>query len=141
MSVPGAYYDLITPHLNSPHIDQHEALVLIAHHSDWCWMELRWQFIFPTHSHFEPSGTCQKSQVLGSGVSRLSVRCYVSVSSWGPYVMSSVQCSHRGYLLLVTEHRQERARQWPGEKRGLQSCEKHHEDKRVMTLSDDDDEQ
>ena len=55
--------------------------------------------------------------------------------------MSSVQCSHRGYLLLVTEHRQERARQCPGEKRGLQSCEKHHEDRRVMTVSDDDDEQ
>ena len=74
-----------------------------------------------------------------TGAEYQSVRCYVSVS-W-PYVMCPV-CPVFSPGILVTCYRAQ-ARESERvvlERRVLQSCERHHEDTRVMT-SDDDDEQ
>ena len=58
------------------------------------------------------------SEAPGSAVS--SVRCYVSVNSWATICyVSSVSSVLTGALVTCyLEHRQERAGEWPGEKRG-----------------------
>ena len=87
--------DHSTPKLTSHRSTWSTALGLIAHSSVWLVSDNGWDWdgnLFPPLTHIL-SPVVSQSQVPGSGVSRLSVRCYVSVSSWGPYVMSSVQCS------------------------------------------------
>ena len=73
-----------------------------------------------------------------------SVRCYVSVNSWATicYVssVSSVLTEETCYLLPRVRAQAGESERVVPVRRGLQSCEEHHEDMRVITVSDDQDE-